>query len=55
MRGLILNCTLKASPERSNTEALLDVVADALRDGIDTDVIRCGRPRRQSRRLERRG
>ena len=41
MRALLLNCTLKASPERSNTEALLDVVADAIRDaGVDVDVIR---------------
>ena len=26
MRALILNCPLKASPEKSNTEALFDVV-----------------------------
>lgn len=41
MRALLLNCTLKASPTRSNTDALLDVVADAMRgDGIDVDVVR---------------
>lgn len=41
MRALILNCTLKASRERSNTEALLDVVAEAMRgDDIDVDVVR---------------
>src|SRR3954454_2085656 len=39
MRALILNCTLKASPERSNTDALLEVVADAMRD-VDVDVLR---------------
>jgi multimeric flavodoxin WrbA len=41
VRALFLNCTLKSSPERSNTDALLDVVADALRkDDIDVDVVR---------------
>jgi len=41
VRALFLNCTLKASPERSNTDALLDVVADARGgDGIDVDVVR---------------
>jgi multimeric flavodoxin WrbA len=41
MRALILNCTLKSSPERSNTDALLDVVGDAMRkDDVDVDVIR---------------
>jgi multimeric flavodoxin WrbA len=41
MRALILNCTLKASPEQSNTEALLNVVAEAMRqDEIDVDVVR---------------
>ncbi|GAA1560874.1 flavodoxin family protein [Actinomadura kijaniata] len=32
MRALILNCTLKKSPEPSNTEKLADVVAQALRE-----------------------
>ncbi len=41
MRALILNATLKASPERSNTDALLEVVAEAMRgDDVDVDVIR---------------
>jgi len=41
MRALILNCTLKASPEQSNTQALLNVVAEAMRqDEIDVDVVR---------------
>jgi multimeric flavodoxin WrbA len=41
VRASILNCTLKSSPETSNTEALLGVVAEALRAGdIDVDVIR---------------
>jgi hypothetical protein len=31
MKALIVNCTLKASPEKSNTEALAEVVAGALR------------------------
>jgi multimeric flavodoxin WrbA len=32
MKALLLNCSLKASPEKSNTAALAKVVADALRD-----------------------
>ena len=32
MRALILNCSLKKSPEQSNTSMLADVVAAALRD-----------------------
>jgi multimeric flavodoxin WrbA len=32
MKALLINCTLKASPDKSNTEALAEVVADALRD-----------------------
>ena len=31
MKALIVNCTLKPSPEKSNTEALAEVVAGALR------------------------
>jgi hypothetical protein len=30
MKALTINCTLKASPEKSNTEALADVVAEAI-------------------------
>ena len=41
MRALLLNCTLKPSPEDSNTQALADVVADALRGaGVDVAVRR---------------
>jgi multimeric flavodoxin WrbA len=41
MRALAVNCTLKRSPERPNTDALLDVVAEALRrDQVDVDVVR---------------
>jgi multimeric flavodoxin WrbA len=37
----VLNCTLKASPERSNTDALLDVVAEAMRKSdVNVDVVR---------------
>lgn len=32
MRALIVNCTLKAGPEESNTAALAEVVADALEE-----------------------
>lgn len=31
MKALLINCTLKASPEKSNTESLAEVVDDALR------------------------
>jgi len=41
VRALFLNCTLKSSPERSNTEALLQVVARCVREhGVEVDVIR---------------
>ena len=41
MKALMINCTLKASPATSNTEALAEVVADALRaGGAETDMIR---------------
>ena len=37
----MLNCTLKASPVRSNTGALAEVVAEALRaDGVSVDEVR---------------
>lgn len=40
MRALIINCTLKPSPQDSNTHALASVVADAMRErGVEvTDV-----------------
>ncbi|HSA49378.1 MAG TPA: flavodoxin family protein [Yinghuangia sp.] len=41
MRALIINCTLKPSPEDSNTHALARVVADALRGhGVEVDDVR---------------
>ena len=41
MKAIVLNCTLKASPERSNTGALAEVVAEALRsDGVEVDEVR---------------
>jgi multimeric flavodoxin WrbA len=41
MRALLLNCTLKPSPAESNTEALAQVVMDALgSDGIETESVR---------------
>jgi multimeric flavodoxin WrbA len=41
MRALIINCTLKASPEPSNTEALARVVAEALeKRGVTVDWVR---------------
>jgi multimeric flavodoxin WrbA len=41
MRAVILNCTLKASPEPSNTQALTATVLDELtRHGVACDVVR---------------
>jgi multimeric flavodoxin WrbA len=41
MKALLINCTLKASPESSNTEALAEVVADALRnEGVAVGSVR---------------
>jgi hypothetical protein len=41
MHATCLVCTLKRSPEPSNSEALAEVVLGALRDeGVTTDVIR---------------
>jgi multimeric flavodoxin WrbA len=41
MRALIINCTLKPSPQPSNTEALARVVADAIRShGVEVDWVR---------------
>jgi multimeric flavodoxin WrbA len=41
MRALVINCTLKRSPEPSNTEALAAVVVDQLRkEGVTVDVVR---------------
>jgi multimeric flavodoxin WrbA len=41
VKALVLNCTLKASPAVSNTEALVAVVTDALEaEGVETEQIR---------------
>ena len=41
MRATIINCTLKPSPERSNTEALASVVIEALEEhGVETELVR---------------
>ena len=41
MRALVLNCTLKPSPEPSSTAALAQVVLDALKErGVETEMIR---------------
>jgi multimeric flavodoxin WrbA len=41
MKALILNCTLKRSPEVSNTEALARVLVEAWRqEGIDSEIVR---------------
>lgn len=41
MKALVLNCTLKPSPETSNTEALARVVMDQLqKDGIEVEIVR---------------
>lgn len=41
MKALILNCTLKPSPEASSTEALAQVVIDELKKGgAETELVR---------------
>jgi multimeric flavodoxin WrbA len=41
VKALVLNCTLKASPETSNTEALARVVMSQLeKDGVQTEIVR---------------
>ncbi|MFD7160504.1 flavodoxin family protein [Kribbella sp. NPDC059898] len=41
MRALVLNCTLKASPERSNTDELAAVVVDGLqREKVEVERVR---------------
>jgi multimeric flavodoxin WrbA len=41
VKAVLINCTLKASPEQSNTEALAGVVADALREeGVEVASVR---------------
>ncbi|MFI2433423.1 flavodoxin family protein [Streptomyces sp. NPDC018693] len=41
MKALVVNCTLKTSPEFSNTEALARVVVEQLeKDGVEIEVVR---------------
>jgi multimeric flavodoxin WrbA len=41
MKALVINCTLKTSPEKSNTEALAEVVVGKLEDeGVETSEVR---------------
>jgi len=41
VKALLINCTLKASPEKSNSEALAGVLAGALRDeDVEVDSVR---------------
>ncbi|MFJ3980850.1 flavodoxin family protein [Streptomyces fungicidicus] len=41
MKALVINCTLKKSPETSNTEALFQAVTGPLeKDGAEIDVVR---------------
>ena len=41
LKALILNCTLKKSPRKSNTEALIDkAVAEYQKLGVETEVVR---------------
>jgi len=41
MHALFLNCTLKRSPEQSNTQALIDKVARLMRElGVETETLR---------------
>ena len=41
MKALILNCTLKASPDKSSTEALARVVMTELeKGGVETEIVR---------------
>jgi hypothetical protein len=41
MKALVVNCTLKKSPETSNTEAPANVVVEHVRkEGVEVDVVR---------------
>ena len=41
MKALVINCTLKPSPEKSNTESLAEVVAESLRvEGVEVASVR---------------
>ncbi|MEU6306837.1 flavodoxin family protein, partial [Streptomyces chartreusis] len=41
MHALVINCTLKPSPQTSNTEALAGAVITALQGyGVEVDIVR---------------
>lgn len=41
LRALVINCTLKRSPERSHTEGLIDVSRGVMeRQGVQVEVLR---------------
>jgi len=41
LRALFINCTLKRSPEKSNTQGLVDISANIMRKhGVDVEVLR---------------
>jgi hypothetical protein len=41
LRAMFINCTLKRSPEVSNTQGLMDISAEIMRsNGIEVDQIR---------------
>jgi hypothetical protein len=53
VKALIVNCTLKASPEQSNTGALADVVAEALRgERVEVREVRAANLLAAARALE---
>jgi len=41
LRALFINCTLKRSPEMSNTQGLIDISMRIMEaNGVDVDVVR---------------
>ena len=40
LRALFINCTLKRSPETSNTQGLIDISTRSWRHGVAVDVVR---------------
>ena len=52
LRALFINCTLKKSPEPSNTQGLVDISRHIMEaHGIEVDEVRADRPRHRHRRL----
>ena len=52
LRALFINCTLKRSPESSNTQGLVDIsTAIMVKHGVAVDVVRADRPRHRHRRV----